>query len=229
METLAHRANVCGPDRLAENTAGAVRASLANGWGLELDIRRSPNGAFYFSHDAQARPDPSSADAVCAAIRQHPTATLALNVKELGYERELIAYLERQRIVAQTVLFDMELIERVPGQTAALFRCLHPSIRIAARVSDRGESLDRALAISFASVVWLDEFDVLWATESDVRLLRDAGRTVFAVAPDLHGAPFARTSERCLEFAAWGVAAICTDYPASGGGGGPRAPPTAGR
>lgn len=215
MDILAHRGNVCGPDALAENTAGAVRAALANGWGLELDVRRGPRGVFYFSHDPRQTDDPSPADDVCGAIRRHPSATVALNVKELGYERELLEYLDRQRVLRQMVLFDMELIEPVPGLTAQLFHGHHPAVRIAARVSDRGEGVERALSIAAASVIWLDEFDLLWATDADVRRLRDAGRTVYAVAPDLHGAPFERTRERCLEFAAWGVSAICTDYPAS--------------
>ena len=43
--------------------------------------------------------------------------------------------------------------------TARRCRDLHPTIRLAARVSDRGESIERALGISVASVIWLDEFD----------------------------------------------------------------------
>src|SRR5262249_17799326 len=150
-------------------------------------------GVFYFSHDPREADDPSPADAVCGAIRRHPSATVALNLKELGYERELLEYLDRQRILRQMVLFDMELIEPVPAETARLLRGCHPTIRIAARVSDRGERVDRALSIAAASVIWLDEFDLLWATETDVQRLREAGRTIYAVAPDLHGAPFERT------------------------------------
>ena len=211
MEILAHRANVCGPDRLAENTPGSVRAALANGWGLELDVRRTAAGVFYFSHDRRASADAAQADEICAAIARYPAATVAMNIKETGYERELLAYLAHHGILAQSVLFDMELVEAVPGQTAALFRQLDPTVRIAARVSDRKEPVRRALAIDAASVIWLDELDIMWATEEDVQALRAGGRSIYAVAPDLHGAVFARTRDRCLEFARWGVTGICTD------------------
>jgi glycerophosphoryl diester phosphodiesterase len=215
MQILSHRANACGPDALAENSPASVRTALYRGWGLELDIRRTHGGTFYFSHDPRPESVGAGADAICAAIRAYPSATVAMNVKEIGYERELIAYLDQQGILDQVVLFDMELLESVPGRTANLFRYYHSTVRIAARVSDRGESLDRALGITPASVVWLDEFDMLWAGEADIRQLRAAGRQVYAVAPDLHGAQFPMTRERCVEFARWGVDAVCTDYPAS--------------
>ena len=215
MEMLAHRANVCGPDHLAENTPGSVRAALASGWGLELDVRRTAGGVFYFSHDGRPAADAAEADDICAAIARYPAATIAMNVKETGYEGDLLAYLDRRGILRQSVLFDMELVEPVAGATAALFRQLHPTVRIAARVSDRREPLRRALAIEAASIIWLDEFDMLWAEECDIQTLRSRGRSVYAVAPDLHGAAFDRTRARCVEFARWGVDAVCTDYPAS--------------
>ena len=80
-------------------------------------------------------------------------------------------------------------------------------------MSDRGESIERALSIGAASVVWLDEFDRLWATEQDVRRLKQAGRMVYAVSPDLHGFSLIATRARWAQFSAWGVDGICTDYP----------------
>ena len=146
-------------------------------------------------------------------FRARPHAVIALNIKELGDEAALIAFLESQGVIAQTFLFDMELIEPRAGETARRFRDLHPAVSLAARVSDRGESIARALDIDVASVIWLDEFDGLWCTESDVRALKDAGRTVYAVSPELHGAPPAVTRERWADFINWGVDGICTDYP----------------
>ena len=89
------------------------------------------------------------------------------------------------------------------------------AIRLSARVSDHGEPIARALGIEAASVIWLDEFDGPWCTEGDIRALKDAGRTVYAVSPELHGATFEAMRSRWRDFIRWGVDGICTDYPAA--------------
>ena len=134
-------------------------------------------------------------------------------MKELGYEATLLNYLEGQRVLAQSFLFDMDLIEAEPGATASLLRQLHPTVRLATRVSDRREPLERALESDLTSIVWLDEFDRLWATQQEVRRLKDAGRTVYAVSPELHGFSLAQARSRWMDFVRWGVDGICTDYP----------------
>ena len=212
---LSHRGNLIGPSPSTENGVPTLRAALWSGWGLETDIRRSPDGRFYVSHDQRPSPNGNAAEACTAIFRAHPTATIALNVKELGGEDALIAFLEAEGVLAQTFLFDMELVERRAGDTARRFRDLHPTVRLAARVSDRGETIDQALGIEVASIIWLDEFDGPWSTECDIRRLKDAGRTVHAVSPDLHGASFEQTRTRWKDFIRWGVDGICTDYPAA--------------
>jgi hypothetical protein len=138
---------------------------------------------------------------------------VALNIKELGYEAALITYLREQQVLSQMFLFDMELLEPEPGAAAALLRACDSEVRLAARVSDRREPLERALGIECASVIWLDEFDRQWATARDVRRLRNQGRTIYAVSPDLHGYPLDLARRRWEDFIAWGVHGICTDYP----------------
>ena len=212
---LAHRGNINGPVPLEENRLPMVRRALRRGWGLEIDIRRTAAGHFYLSHDALPSADDGLlAETFFAELRRFPAATVALNIKELGYETELLKLLAAARVTDQIVLFDMELIEPIAGETARRFRAIDPYIRIAARVSDRGESIERALALTVASVIWLDEFDTQWATAADIHRLRAAHRKVFAVSPDLHRFPIDRTRARWTDFRRWGVDAICTDYPA---------------
>lgn len=110
-------------------------------------------------------------------------------------------------------VFDMELLEAEPGTTAAKFRSLDDGLKIAARVSDRGESVERALGISAAEIIWLDEFESLWASEAVVSSLKDKGKQVFAVSPELHGFPLHLVRKRWLDFRNWGVDGICTDFP----------------
>ena len=235
IEILAHRGNVAGPAATTEHSLDALDTCLANGWGVEVDIRRTGDGRFYLSHDAwpslhpaglpavagaakgpgrekcrDSRPDPRH---FCTLLRRYPHATVALNVKELGYEAALIDFLREQGVLSQMFLFDMELLESHPGETAALLRALDGDVRLAARISDRGEPVERALGIETADVIWLDEFDRQWASARDVRRLRNAGRTIYAVSPDLHGYPLNLARRRWEDFIAWGVHGICTDYP----------------
>lgn len=212
---LSHRGNLVGPCQPSENRLPAIRAALECGWSVETDIRRAADGRFYISHDAMPSAHETPAEDFFALFRAHPAATVALNIKELGSEEALIGLLDHEDVTGQTFLFDMELLEKQAGATARAFRALHPTIRIAARISDRGESITQALDIDVASVIWLDEFDGPCFTEADVCRLKDAGRAVFAVSPDLHGKPADECRRRWLEFIRWGVDGICTDYPAA--------------
>lgn len=209
---LAHRGNTNGPHPGTENSAAAIRHALSQGFGIEIDIRRADNGRFYISHDPRPTADSTSADDVMRLLRAHPGAMAAINVKELGYEADLLRFLDAHGVLGQAFLFDMELIEPHAGETARQMRALHPRVRLAARVSDRGESIERALAIPSASVIWLDEFDGAWATEADVRRLKQSGRLVIAVSPELHGAGPEATGDRWADFMAWGVDGLCTDF-----------------
>ena len=214
VKILAHRGNVDGPDRANENRLALVGEALARGFGLETDVRYAAGQGFYISHDP-ATPLPESLLAMhCALWRRHPEATIALNVKELGQERALLEALNGLRVVQQVFLFDMELIETRAGETARLYRRYDAALSLAARVSDRGEPLERALAIEVASVVWLDEFDGPWATAETVGRLKAARKTVYAVSPELHGRPLDEAQARWRDFARWGVDGICTDWPA---------------
>jgi glycerophosphoryl diester phosphodiesterase len=218
MDILAHRANVAGPDHATENSPSAFRAALSRGWGLEIDVRHTAGNRLYISHDARddARTGTESlgADECFAAIRQHPRATIAVNVKELGREAELLSELSRHGVIGQCFLFDMELIEAQRGETARVFRGLDGAVSLAARVSDRNEPIEGALADTQAGVVWLDEFDGPWCSERDIRRLKSAGKAVYAVSPDLHGRTLEQAQRRWIDFFNWNVDGICTDYPA---------------
>lgn len=212
---LSHRGNILGPCPSAENRLPTMDGALGFGWGLETDIRRDGSGRFYISHDVRPSGAGQLAEDFCTLFRAHRQATIALNIKELGDEDALIGFLEEQDVLGQVFLFDMELIERTAGATARRFRRLHPSVQLAARVSDRGEPIEQALGIESASIVWLDEFDGPWCTAEDVHRLQREGRTVHAVSPDLHGRSVEAAQARWTDFISWGVDGICTDYPAA--------------
>jgi ABC-type sugar transport system substrate-binding protein len=49
--------------------------------------------------------------------------------------------------------------------------------------------------------------------EEDVVRLHGAGKTVYAVSPELHGFSFTQAQARWDDFARWGVDGICTNVP----------------
>lgn len=212
MEILAHRANHAGPDKERENTQSAFKFCLRKGWGIETDIRRTKRGKFYISHDERRLTRHNHADQYMEIIRAHRNVTIALNIKELGHEKELIEYLCKMKVEKQMFLFDMELIESIPGATASLFRRLHKNIKIAARISDRKEPIERALSIGSASIIWLDEFEKLWVEEEDIKKLKKHNKVVYAISPEIHGFSLEDMRRRWRQFSRWGVDGICTDY-----------------
>ena len=49
------------------------------------------------------------------------------------------------------------------------------------------EFMPPLVAIADADVIWVDEFDRLWITEADMTELKNRGRTVYAISPEIHG------------------------------------------
>lgn len=213
---LAHRANLTGPHSVVENSLAACAAALAAGFGLETDLRRDASGAFYISHDAQPRTPDNSLEAYTALFQKYPGAELAINVKELGYENELVELMRAGRLGRRSFYFDFELLEpKSPGAAQRKIKSLPggPAVRLASRLSDRCEPLSQCLAIP-AEVVWGDEFDTLWMTESDVRAVRAAGRLLYMISPEIHGFDLPTMRRRWNDFKNWGVDGVCTDFPA---------------
>jgi glycerophosphoryl diester phosphodiesterase len=216
MILLAHRGNLDGPNPETENSVAACAEALRLGFGLEIDLRRDSQGAFYISHDAAPRTAANDLSAYAALFREHPGRVIAVNVKEFGYEEALIGLQAAGVFGRGAFFFDFELLEPTrPGQAQRRL-CALPggaATRLASRLSDRaGETLEQCLSIP-ASLVWADEFDSLWLSRDEVRAIHDAGRQCYAVSPELHGFPEPDRRRRWEEFLAWGVDGLCTDFP----------------
>ncbi len=88
-----------------ENSLRAIRACLTRGWGVEIDIRRSPQGVFYLSHNPASCTENNCADTVLDVIREaDPRSSIAVNIKELGYE--ILEAVESDNITEVGRLFD---------------------------------------------------------------------------------------------------------------------------
>jgi len=214
MILLAHRGNLAGISGSAENSPSLLKRAFEQGFGIETDIRRAECGELYISHDRTTDLSERIANDHAALWRQFPQQPVAVNVKEIGYEELLVNFIEQHDLVQQVFLFDFELIEDQPGTTARSIRTLDPTIRLASRASDRyGETITQALSIECASIVWLDEFDGQWARHADITRLKQAGRLVYAISPEIHGFPRELAERRWQQFAEWGVDGLCTDWP----------------
>jgi glycerophosphoryl diester phosphodiesterase len=214
MILLSHRGNRIGIDHSTENSLPSIKQSLQLGFGIETDIRRNSCGNFYISHDPTPWDAENDATTHAMIWSEAPQSEIALNVKELGYENELIHFIHLHHLEDRLFLFDFELLEARPGETATKIHAIAPTIRLAARVSDRyGESIRQAASITAASIIWLDEFDSLWVTSREIARLRQLDRTIYAISPEIHGFSIEETEMRWRQFQDWGVHGICTDYP----------------
>ncbi len=213
MTILAHRGNRNGSRPNGENTLSAVKYCVNQGWGLEVDVRQAKEGDFYLSHDVSTVTQENKAVEIFDLVRRYPNAMVAVNVKELGYEDRLVDFLSEQLSLRQFFLFDMELIESVPGVTLNKFKAIKNDVQVAVRVSDHDEPIERALSFQEADIVWLDEFETLWVQRRDIQRLHDQGKKIYAVSPELHQFPLPVAQKRWQDFLDWGVEGICTDYP----------------
>ena len=214
MILFAHRGNTAGAFPAQENTLAQIQTALEHGFGVETDIRRARDGGLYIRHDSVDAPQSPLADQHARLWRRFPSCPIALNIKELGYESQLVSFVETHELADQVFLFDFELLENTPGQTATLCRKLHPTLKLAARVSDRyGESVEQALSISCADMIWLDEFDALWIQPEHVAQLKAANKALYAISPEIHGFSMLESETRWKQFREWGVDGICTDWP----------------
>jgi glycerophosphoryl diester phosphodiesterase len=141
---LAHRGNTDGSNPERENGVAAIQTALERGWGVSIDVRRAADGRFYVSRAPQPAPASPTAAVHAALIRRFPQATVAIRVGERGDESALVAFLAAEGLLAQSFLFGMDAIESRTGGLARQFRALNPHVRLAARASDSGESIERA-------------------------------------------------------------------------------------
>ncbi len=212
---LAHRANLTGPHSVLENSPDACAAALGEGFGLETDLRRDAKGWYYISHDPHPRTPDNSLEIYSAIFEKHPSAELAINVKELGYEEGLVELMNSGRLGKTSFYFDFELLQpATPGQAQRKIKSLPSSltVRLASRLSDRKETLSQCLGIP-SEIVWGDEFDSLWIGREEIERVHEAGRLIYMISPEIHGFDLTATRRRWQDFKDWGVDGLCTDFP----------------
>jgi len=213
MVILAHRANLEGPNPKLENSLEATQRALELGFGIETDLRRDTDRQFYISHDLQPRTQENDFGRFSELFRKFNDRVIAMNVKELGYEENLVSLQSSGAMGRHSFYFDFELLEpATPGRTQKMLRMLagDNAIGMASRLSDRNESLEQCLSIP-SNIVWADEFDSFWLTREHVEAVHAAKREVYAISPEIHGFKKTEQSQRWREFKEWGIDGLCTD------------------
>lgn len=203
---IAHRGCVNGP--LAaddENTLDALYGALAEGYGVETDLRCALDDeqTLVLSHDpapASVQRDGLEFLRELAALDDQPRA-VALNVKDEGglaillRHRGELEHLTDPESPLEVFLFDFELA--LLGRTAEVAKvaCAQAGFRVAHRLSNHQDEhylgpLARGICAS-QGTAWLDEFpdlpDYPFATSRRVAEAARAGFRVHVVSPDLHG------------------------------------------
>ncbi len=215
MEIISHRYLLDGKNELAENTLSQLRRAVGNCRFFETDIRRLPSGEFYISHDPRRKPDAEHDALEHTKIWKEQFCEIALNIKELGYEQDLVEFLKIQGVLSNVFLFDfdLEVLGADPQNYIDRIHQLAPELECAVRVSDRNETVLRALEVKESRIIWLDEFDSFWSKRQDLKELKEAGRLVYCISPDLHNFSLEDTQKRWQDFIFWQADGICTDYP----------------
>jgi len=207
---ISHRGNFEEASDM-EDGRSRLRAVCQRGWGAELDLRWK-GGTPYISHDPLDDISERRAEPIFKMLSNYEAGPVAVNVKEVCCLQETVSLIADAGLLGRAFLFDMELAESRRGETAKTFRRLSEKVQLAARVSDRNESVTEALKLDCCEIIWLDEFDRFWATEKDLIRLRTAGRKIYAVSGELHEFSKSRVVNRWRQLLCWGVDGICTDW-----------------
>jgi len=174
MLILAHRGLWRQPAE--KNGLVALRSALAEGFGVETDIRDHA-GELVISHDPPSANALPLADLLNACQQMASQGTLALNIKADGLQQPLADALARHRITPDRYfVFDMS----VPDALGYL-RLGMPCFTRQSEIEPKPAFLDQA------SGIWLDCFREDWINEGVILDHCAAGRAVALVSPELHG------------------------------------------
>jgi glycerophosphoryl diester phosphodiesterase len=213
VQVLAHRGLLDGPDHARENALPALREAAARGFASEFDVRLDDDGRLVLTHDPAAWAPEHDARAFLA---DPPGDALhAFNVKDAAATRAALDVIAQAGTIGRFFFFDFELACPDAARADALRgEVAGRGGAVARRLSDREPVLEDLLADAATEHVWLDEMDGPWVSASVVSRLRDAGKRVWFVSPELHRPqPVEALCRRWHDVVQWGVAGICTDHP----------------
>ncbi len=211
-----------------ENTMPAFLAAAELGFGIELDMRLRPDGELVCIHDRdfiRMQDAPrllDVAEQVIANVGEGQKAAIHVKADEQG-ETQLDILLElfaRHQLYQKAFLFDLTF------ESAQIIRQADPKIEIAVSVGEKNYSPtiytweQTKERLDLFDAVWWDEWKVLGSVynESMRQAIRDAGKPIYAISPELHadhGNPHASAGyeQEWQNFIRWGIEGVCTAHP----------------
>jgi hypothetical protein len=206
VELIAHRGLWFAPQE--KNSVGAFEAALADGFGIETDVR-DLGSQLMISHDI---PNPK-----CQTLESFlelyqssgANTTLAINIKSDGLAQELKAWLDKFSVTNYFV-FDMS----VPDS-------LHYAKLGMTLFARRSEYEPESTQLQLAQGIWLDGFHGEWFTSQDWSSYLATGKGVSIVSPELHKRPHLPFWNQLLAWLKTEQASLanpsrlmlCTDFP----------------
>lgn len=224
MITIAHRGS--WRRRPPENGLAAIVEAGRQGFGVEIDVRRTRDDVLVLHHDGKmeqthglslAIEESSSqqTEGLCTlrdALQDAPpdTRCLFLHLKKMDLLDAAVSVITTVRKAERCVFF-------ADGDSSMPFfcKCLerHPNIHVALHIRSADEfRTTRALPIK---IRWLDEADGGWITEEVIKGAQDDRSQVFVVSPECFDPRQTLSSlrSRWNTWKHWKVTGICTDWP----------------
>lgn len=200
---LAHRG--CWSSSVKKNSRDAIYTALANGFGLETDIR-DLNGKIIVSHDPPTSDDDISCFDLFDMIKTKGfDGRVALNVKADGLQMMLKHHLSSSNeILDRIFVFDMS----VPD----MLQYKNTGIQFYSRTSD----LEPNICLqNYASGVWVDNFTGQFDQIKVAQSIIGKGLRVSLVSPELHGREHMRFWRKIKDsrLHLYDSFEICTDFP----------------
>ncbi|MCB2227340.1 MAG: hypothetical protein KQH53_11740 [Desulfarculaceae bacterium] len=198
MHIIAHRGLWTEPAE--KNTLAAFKSALAQGYGVEFDIRDLA-GDLLVSHDLPDASCPRLEPYLEAYAAMGAGSFLAVNIKSCGLHNLLKDALARHG-VDHYFVFDLAIPDALPYLDAGM--CFYT----------RQSEIEReAVLYGHAQGVWLDQFYGEWVTPGMINEHLDHGKSVCLVSPELHRREHLPFWETLREIAGSGQVMLCTDYP----------------
>lgn len=190
---LAHRGYWKTEDE--KNTKAAFIRAFDNGFGIETDLR-DITGTIVISHNMPNGGEITFEEVL--KLMDGRNLPLALNIKADGLADEIKRLLEKYNHI-NYFTFDMSIPEMVYQHKLGL------NI-----FTGRSDIITHPIMLKEAKGVWLDCFNSDWFGAKEIEDLKNQGKEVCIVSPDLHKREYKSVWSKYKN--AEGIM-LCTDYP----------------
>ncbi len=213
MRIISHRGNLIGKKFTHENSVEDLIKAVKSGYDIEFDINFDfTRKNLMLSHDIGKYDKKYEPFKLISSIN---TGYNALNVKNILTIPSILWMLEKYKNRKNFFMFDFELlISDIKECRFLMYALIEKGYNVAFRISERENYIDEYLKSSVVKDLWLDEFSEKWINEGIIKKMKDKGKKIFYVSPELHkDLNIEEIRPQWENVIIWGVDGICTDFP----------------